>query len=169
MYMLDPYLVRAFAIDGHDETDSAGLVLVLGIVESLLSRCLPWHLLLLLLLNILILLSVQMQFIRFFEVIAAATNGRTIEIIGITDGNRWCCCCLNSCTFKFAIVSDCWCHYTLLPLHLLKISRDLIWFHLILIGSALRSISVFTPFKLTVISGWISTVSSVYICLQKKK
>lgn len=120
--------MRALSIDGHDETDTAGLVLVLGIVESLFARCLPWHLLLLLhiLLDILILmilmLAAQMQFIRFFKVATVATAGVDFRIfkIEIAANRCCCCCCLNSCTFKFAIVSGCWCHYTL------KVSRDLI-------------------------------------------
>lgn len=110
------YLVRALAIDGHNEANAACLVLILRIVESLFARCLPGHLLLLLLLLLLIfslgLHLIQIEFIRLFvtatrRVIALKVIDIVFKVIGIVAAAAACC------TFKFAIVSGYWCHYTL--------------------------------------------------------
>lgn len=109
------YLVRALAVDGHNEANAACLVLILRIVESLFARCLPGHLLLLLLLLLIFSLGlhlIQIEFIRLFvtatrRVIALKVIDIVFKVIGIVAAAAACC------TFKFAIVSGYWCHYTL--------------------------------------------------------
>jgi len=118
--MVETYLVRPFAVDGHNEANAACLVLVLGIVESLFTRCLPWHLLLLLLLfsNILDMFNIGLNLVQIGHIrLFVITKVIDIDAVIVNVFKVIVACC----TFKFAIVSDYWCHYTQLPVHLLKL------------------------------------------------